>query len=126
MTRCWIGLSIGLPGSWGLTDMRFGQVKGTAVCTHKYVGIEGIKLLVVQPLNKNMEPVGALEVAADVVRAGRGDVCVMVKSREASLAMPEIKFVPIDLALIGIINELHVLPENEVNTRIKSGWNQFT
>ena len=64
--------------------MLFGRVKGTAVCTLKYTGTEGLKLLVVQPLNKRLEPVGALQVAADIVHAGVGDVCVMVRSASRS------------------------------------------
>ena len=59
--------------------MLFGRVKGTAVCTLKYPGTEGLKLLIVQPLNKKLEPVGGLQVAADVVEAGPGDLCVMVR-----------------------------------------------
>ena len=69
--------------------MLFGRVKGTAICTIKYQGTEGLKLLVVQPLNKKLEPIGILQVAADVVQAGPGDLCVMVRSREAALAMPD-------------------------------------
>src|SRR5512143_1931471 len=106
--------------------MLFGRVHGTAVCTLKYPGTEGLKLLVVQPLNKKLEPVGPLQVAADVVQAGVGDLCVMVRSREAALAMPEIKFVPIDLALIGIVNELEVVAEDTFNITMQPGWNQFT
>jgi ethanolamine utilization protein EutN len=105
--------------------MLFGRVKGNAVCTIKYPGTEGLKLLVVQPLNKHLEPVGPLQVAADVVQAGVGDLCVMVRSREASLALPDVKFVPIDLALIGIVDELRVLPDGEVVITLKRGWNQF-
>ena len=67
--------------------MLFGRVRGTAICTIKYPGTEGVKLLVVQPLNKKLEPIGILQVAADVVHAGPGDLCVMVRSREAALAM---------------------------------------
>ncbi len=67
--------------------MLFGRVKGTAVCTSKYPGTEGLKLLVVQPLDKHLQPVGGLQVAADVVQAGIEDLCVMVRSREASLAI---------------------------------------
>jgi len=48
-----------------------------------------LKLLVVQPLNKHLEPVGPLQVAADVVQAGVGDLCLMARSREASLALPD-------------------------------------
>lgn len=106
--------------------MLFGRVKGTAVCTLKYPGTEGLKLLVVQPLNKKLEPVGGLQVAADVVQAGPGDLCVMVRSREAALAMPEVKFVPVDLALIGIVNEMEVRPDSEFDFTIRRGKNSFT
>ncbi len=105
--------------------MLFGRVKGSAVCTLKYPGTEGLKLLVVQVLNKNLEPVGALQVAADVVDAGPGDLCVMVRSREAALALPEVKFVPIDLALVGIVNELAVHLDDEFNFTLSRGGNQF-
>jgi ethanolamine utilization protein EutN len=106
--------------------MLFGRVHGTAVCTLKYPGTEGLKLLIVQPLNKKLEPVGPLQVAADVVDAGIGDLCVMVRSREAALAMPDVKFVPIDLALIGIVDELNVVAEELFDLTIQPGWNQFT
>ncbi len=106
--------------------MLFGRVKGTAVCTIKYPGTEGLKLLVVQPLNKRLESVGALQVAADVVDAGVGDLCVMVRSREASLALPAVKFVPIDLALVGVVDDLDVRPDGEFDLLMRSGRNQYS
>jgi ethanolamine utilization protein EutN len=106
--------------------MLFGRVKGSAVCTLKYPGTEGLKLLVVQPLNKRLEPVGALQVAADVVDAGPGDLCVMVRSREAALALPDVKFVPVDLALVGVVDDLDVRPDGEFDLTLKRGWNSFT
>jgi ethanolamine utilization protein EutN len=106
--------------------MLFGRVTGNAVCTLKYPGTEGLKLLVVQPLNRRLEPVGALQVAADVVQAGIGDLCVMVRSREAALAMPEIKFVPVDLALVGIVDELDVRPDEDFDFTLKRGRNSFS
>jgi ethanolamine utilization protein EutN len=106
--------------------MLFGRVVGTAVCTMKYQGTEGLKLLLVQPLNKKLEPTGTLQVAADVVQAGPGDLCVLVRSREASLAMPDVKFVPIDLAIIGIVDEVSIHPDNEFDYVLKKGLNRFT
>lgn len=106
--------------------MLFGRVKGSAICTLKYPGTEGLKLLVVQPLNKKLEPLGALQVAADVVDAGVGDLCVMVRSREAALAMPVEKFVPIDLALVGIVDELEVRADGEYDVTLRRGRNQFS
>ena len=105
--------------------MLFGRVKGKAVCTAKYPGTEGLKLLVVQPLNKRLEPVGALQVAVDVVQAGPGDLCVMVRSREAALALPDIKFVPVDLALVGIVDDLTIRPDGEFDFTLHKGNNKF-
>jgi ethanolamine utilization protein EutN len=106
--------------------MLFGRVHGNAVCTIRYPGTEDVKLLVVQPLNKKMEPIGILQVAADVVQAGPGDLCVMVRAREAALAMKDEKFVPIDLALVGIVDELEVKPDGTFDYTLREGMNRFT
>ena len=106
--------------------MLFGRVHGTAVCTIKYPGTEGVKLLVVQPLDRHLKPLGGLQVAADVVEAGIGDLCVMVRSREAALAMRDVKFVPVDLALIGIVDELEVKSNADFVFNLPSGETKFT
>lgn len=106
--------------------MLLGRVIGNVVCTIKYPGTEGLKLLIVQPLDRHLNPQGALQVAADVVQAGEGDLCVMVRSREAALAMPQVKFVPIDLALVGIVDELDVRPDGEFGFTLKPGWTRFS
>jgi len=82
--------------------------------------------LVVQQLDRIMEPVGPMLVAVDVFHAGPGDLCVMVRSREAALALREHKFVPVDLALIGIVDELVVRPDGEFDYTLKEGWVQYT
>jgi ethanolamine utilization protein EutN len=106
--------------------MLFGRVEGTAICTIKYQDLVGVKLLVVQPLDKHLKPIGSLQVAADVVQAGIGDLCVMVRSREAALAMADVKFVPIDLALVGIVDELDVHTDGEFDFTLKKGWTSYT
>ena len=106
--------------------MLFGRVHGSAICTIKYPDLEGVKLLVVQPLNKRLEPKGHLQVAADVVMAGPGDLCVMVRSREASLALPDVKFVPVDLAIVGIVDEYERRPDGAFDFSYKAGWTQYS
>jgi ethanolamine utilization protein EutN len=105
--------------------MLLGRVKGTAVCTIKIPGTEGLKLLLVQPLNKQLEPTGPLQVAVDVVDAGPEDLCLMVRSREASLALPDTKFVPVDLALVGIVDELTVKNFSPSDLILHAGWNSY-
>jgi ethanolamine utilization protein EutN len=106
--------------------MLFGRVHGTVVCTVKYPDLKGMKLLVVQPLDKHMQPTGPMQVAVDVVMAGPGDLCVMVRSREAALALREHKFVPVDLALVGIVDELVVRPDGEFDFTLKQGTTKYT
>lgn len=106
--------------------MLFGRVRGSAICTIKYPDLKGMKLLVVQPLDKHMQPVGGMQVAVDVVQAGPGDLCVMVRSREAALALREHKFVPVDLALVGIVDELEVRPDGEFDFTLKRGVTRYT
>ena len=106
--------------------MLFGRVRGTAVCTIKYPDLTGMKLLIVEPLDRQLKPTGPLQVAVDVVQAGPGDLCVMVRSREAALAMQEHKFVPVDLALIGIVDELEVQPDGNFDYTLKQGHVKYS
>lgn len=106
--------------------MIFGRVRGTAVCTIKYTDLKGMKLLLVEPLTRNLEPAGPMQVAVDVVQAGPGDLCMMVRSREAALAMTEHRFVPVDLALVGIIDELVVHPDGNFEYTLKKGTAKYT
>ncbi|MFQ5340924.1 MAG: EutN/CcmL family microcompartment protein [Anaerolineae bacterium] len=86
--------------------MQLARVIGTVVATIKYEGLEGIKLLIVQPLDKHQEPAGQPVVAADAVAmAGPGELVYVVASREAALALPE-TFVPVDHAIVGIVDQV--------------------
>jgi ethanolamine utilization protein EutN len=84
--------------------MQLGRVTGTVVATVKYEGLEGIKLLIVQPLDRHQQPDGRQVVAADAVHmAGPGELVYIVGSREAAQALPE-TFVPVDHAIVGIVD----------------------
>ena len=85
--------------------MYLGRVVGTVVAERKYEGLGGQKLLLVQPLDHEQQPLGGLEVAVDTVRAGRGDLVFLVGSREAALAL-EPSFVPVDAAIVGIVDRV--------------------
>ena len=106
--------------------MIFGRVRGQAISTLKYPDIKGYRLLVVEPLNKKLEPTGPLQVAVDVVEANQDDLCVMVRSREAALAMPESKFVPVDLAIIGLVDELELRPDGAFDLFYKEGDTKYS
>lgn len=87
--------------------MKFARVIGTLVSTQKLDGLQGIKFLVVQPLDENRQPKGDPYIAADATRqAGPGELVFVVASREAALAL-EHSFVPVDAAIVGIVDDVH-------------------
>ena len=87
--------------------MQLGRVLGTVVASVVYEGLEGVKLLIVQPLDRALEPRGEPVVAADAVKmAGPGELVYVVASREAALAMPDVTFVPVDHAIAGIVDAI--------------------
>jgi len=83
--------------------MYLGRVVGTVVATQKYEGLEGAKLLLVEPLNHRLERTGGHQVAVDTVQAGPGELVYLVGAREAALAL-EPSFVPVDAAIVGIVD----------------------
>lgn len=88
--------------------MKLAQVIGTVVATEKVVGLEGVRFLVVQPLTKQQQPDGEPLVAADAVHmAGPGELVYYVSSREAAEALEE-RFVPVDHAIVGIVDHVHL------------------
>jgi ethanolamine utilization protein EutN len=83
--------------------MYLGIVRGTVVAERKASGLEGKKLMLVQPVDERGASVGDLQVAVDTVQAGVGDRVYLVGSREAALACDP-WFVPVDAAIVGIVD----------------------
>jgi len=93
--------------------MQLGRVTGTVVATVKVPGLTGVKLLLVQPLDRHLRPVGGQVVAADAVHmAGPGELVCFVAAREAAQAMPD-PFVPVDHAIVGIVDDVRLLASDE-------------
>lgn len=101
--------------------MKFGRVVGTVVATRKYEDLEGVKFLVVHVLDENRQPTGKFQIAADATaQAGPGELVFMVASREGSQALEE-WFVPVDLAITGIVDEVDVF-EDERRQQPTAKW----
>jgi ethanolamine utilization protein EutN len=90
-----------------LVAMYLGIVKGTVIAERKAAGLEGKKLLLVQPVDEHGAAVGEVQAAVDTVQAGDGDLVYLVGSREAALACDP-WFVPVDAAIVGIVDGIDV------------------
>lgn len=105
--------------------MKFGRVIGTVVATRKYDDLDGIKFLVVQPLDEDFNQVGEPVVAADATaQAGPGELVFMVASREGAQALPEV-FVPVDLAITGIVDEV-AIETGLRREQVSAAWKVFS
>jgi len=87
--------------------MELARVIGTVTSTVKQKGLEGVKLLVIQPTGHKDRPVGNSLVAVDSVQAGTGDRVFWVAGREATLVLDK-KFVAVDAAIVGIVDEVDI------------------
>jgi ethanolamine utilization protein EutN len=88
--------------------MLLGRVIGRLVATVVYQGLEGVPLLLVQPLDKTGQPKGKVLVACDATRmAGEGEMIYYEGGREAAMALDP-WFVPVDHSIIGIVDHLNV------------------
>ena len=97
---------------WGPTRskeriMQLGRVVGNVVLTLKNDTLDGVTLLLVQPLSASNEPVGRVIVAADSVGAGVGENVFFVRGKEASFPFAPTE-VPADAGIVGIVDSWHV------------------
>jgi ethanolamine utilization protein EutN len=90
--------------------MLLGRVVGSVVPCVVSKGLEGVPLLLVQPLDPEGQPDGRSLVAADATRmAGPGELVYYEGGREAALALDP-WFVPVDHAIVGIVDDVEREP----------------
>mgnify|MGYP001585755476 FL=1 len=89
--------------------MELAKVIGTLVSTHKVNSLNSVKLLLVQPLNENLETAGEPGIATDAThQAGVGEIVFIESGREAAMALEQ-KFNPSDLSIIGIVDDVYTM-----------------
>ena len=86
--------------------MLMGRVVGCVWSSVKDAKLEGQRLLIVQPLNPEMQPTGKRLVCADSTGAGAGELIYWTRSREAVYALA--KEAPVDATITGIVDSIHV------------------
>jgi microcompartment protein CcmK/EutM len=83
--------------------VQIARVIGDIVATRKEPALEGVKLLVIQPLTADGHDAGRPLVAVDAVGAGVGERVFFVRGKEASFPFHPVE-VPADAGIVGIID----------------------
>ncbi|MCU1265380.1 MAG: Ethanolamine utilization protein EutN/carboxysome structural protein Ccml [Acidobacteria bacterium] len=83
--------------------MQLARVIGTVVATIKNESLAGRKLLVIQSLNKDLNPQGKPLVAVDSVGAGVGELVFWCRGKEASFPFKR-DDTPTDCTIVGIVD----------------------
>jgi microcompartment protein CcmK/EutM len=87
--------------------MQIARVIGDVVTTIKDENLNGIKLLVLQPLDPEGNASGRTLVAVDAVGAGVGETVFFVRGKEASFPFHPTE-VPTDAGIVGIVDHWDV------------------
>ncbi|SHK09444.1 EutN/CcmL family microcompartment protein [Paramaledivibacter caminithermalis] len=87
--------------------MIIGKVVGNVWATRKEESLNGLKLLVIKPVDYGNEKELQTFVATDKVGAGIGETVLVVTGSSARKAVDKAD-VPIDATIVGIIDEVEV------------------
>lgn len=86
------------------------RVIGDAVATMKHASHEGQKLLLVQPVQLDGTTArGDAILAVDAVDAGPGDLVLLVTEGFSAMTAVGRPDSPIDMAVIGVIDEVNII-----------------
>ena len=87
--------------------MFLGRVTGRIWATAKNPQLEGVRLLLVQPVTPELKDSGRCVICADSTGAGTGAIVYWVRGKEASFPFAP-QEPPVDAAVVGIVDSLHV------------------
>ncbi|MGD0500128.1 MAG: EutN/CcmL family microcompartment protein [Bryobacteraceae bacterium] len=87
--------------------MLLGRVVGCVWATAKDPQLEGVRLLVIQPVTPDMRNTGKRLVCSDSTGARSGDIVYWVRGKEASFPFLP-KEPPTDASVVGIVDTVHL------------------
>jgi len=96
------------------------RIVGTVVSTRKDSRLEGKKILIVKPISPQGHDESGYLIAVDTVDAGFRETVLVVSGSSARMAA-ECKDRPVDAAIIGIVDTVHLDAQHEAELASASG-----
>jgi ethanolamine utilization protein EutN len=84
------------------------RVTGSVVSTHKNKHLEGYKILIVQPVDLNYQPIGNDMLAIDQVNAGVNDLVIVMKEGGSARRILKNSKNPVQAIIVGVVDGINV------------------
>ncbi|MDT7604881.1 MAG: ethanolamine utilization protein EutN, partial [Acidobacteriota bacterium] len=100
--------------------MFLAKVVGTVWSTKKSPDLEGVKFLIVHPIELDKEPTKSVVVVADRLGAGIGEVVMCAYGKAARSAIGD-QDMAIEAAVVGIVDrmDVHGSPSEDLNAEAR-------
>jgi microcompartment protein CcmK/EutM len=85
--------------------MQLAKVIGDVVATQKDSNLNGLRLMLLQPLGADLKATGRTLVAIDAIGAGIGETVFFVRGKEASFPFYP-QEMPVDAGIVGIVDQV--------------------
>jgi len=86
--------------------MKLAKVVGNIQATIKHEAYRGHKIMIVQPLDENLQPDGATFLAVDFAQAGPGDIVIVAVEGNASRQLFMDNNAPVHSVIEGIVDSV--------------------
>ncbi len=83
------------------------RVTGSVVSTHKNRHIGGYKILIVQPVDLDQNPVGNDMLAIDQVNAGINDLVIVMREGGSARKILRNSKNPVQAVIVGVVDGMH-------------------
>jgi len=89
--------------------MLIAKVVGNVWSTKKHDRMHALRLLIVQPLDREQNPTGDVLVAADEIGAGKDERVLIAQGSPAMMAFADLERPPpVDAVVVGIVDSLEM------------------
>jgi ethanolamine utilization protein EutN len=97
--------------------MKIARVIGSVESVIKHPTFANTIMLVVQPLDEQLNPRGRTHPAIDTVGAGTGDIVLVVEEGKSARERVGQKNVPMRTLIVGIVDSVDVMAREETGKR---------
>jgi ethanolamine utilization protein EutN len=87
--------------------MQLGRIVGRVWATRKDPGLEGQRLLIVQPVTAELRDTGKRLICLDAVGVGSGELIYWCRGKEASFPFLPAE-VPVEATITGVVDVVHL------------------